>query len=81
VAVVVTGMVASITGAGAVAACAGPIGLAFAAIGFIVAIVFFIIQLSNPKPPPDPVQDFIDDELKKGGWKKQSKSKDMRTAM
>ena len=70
VAVVATGIIANLAGASAVAACAGPIGLAFAVVGLIVAIVFFIIKLVNPEPPPDPVQDFIDDELKKAGFKK-----------
>ena len=70
VAVVFTGIVANLVGASAVAACAGPIGLAIAAIGFVVAIVFFLLKIFHPKPPPDPVQGFIDGELDEKGYKK-----------
>ena len=70
VAVVATGIVANILGASAVAALAGPIGLAIAAIGLVIAIVFLIIKVANPKLPPDPVQEFIDGELKDRGFKK-----------
>ena len=69
-AVVATGMIANLAGASAVAACAGPIGLAIAAVGLVVAVVFFILKLVHPKPPPDPVQEFIDGELKDHGFKK-----------
>lgn len=70
VAVVATGIVANIAGASAVAACAGPIGLAITAIGLVVAIVFFILELLHPELHPDPVQDFINDELDNRGFKK-----------
>ena len=68
--VVATGIVASILGTGTLAALAGPIGLAIAVIGLVIAIVFLIIKVANPKLPPDPVQEFIDGELKDRGFKK-----------
>jgi hypothetical protein len=47
---------------------AGPVGLVIAAVGLIIAVVQLIYNLVNPpKPPPDPIEDFVSKELAPAG--------------